>query len=122
MPPSKPREGETNGPPSVKIAVESCPRSASTSRNRKEKQPAQAHPIESRRRGPGEYDVAVQKKRAAAILKRLANVRRLSEDEKLLFARSLAATPDERWQLHENFLRSHGLYGRSERRKYGFKS
>lgn len=64
----------------------------------------------------------MQKKRAAAILKRLANVRRLSEDEKLLFARSLAATPDERWQLHENFLRSHGLYGHSERRKYGFKS
>ena len=45
----------------------------------------------------------------------------LSEHEKHLFARSLAASPDERWRLHENFLRSHDLYTRSARKKYGFK-
>jgi len=45
----------------------------------------------------------------------------LAEDEKILFARSLAATPDERWQMHENFLRSLNLYTRSERKAYGFK-
>jgi hypothetical protein len=63
----------------------------------------------------------VQKK-AAQMLEKIRNVRGLSEHEKLLFARSLAATPDERWRLHENFLRSHDLYTRSSRKKYGFSS
>jgi hypothetical protein len=61
------------------------------------------------------------KKKVVRILKKLRHVRGLSEDERHLFARSLAATPDERWQLHENFLRSHDLYTRSARKKYGFK-
>ena len=60
-------------------------------------------------------------RKVARTLRKLGRVRGLSEDEKYLFARSLAATPDERWQLHENFLRSLGLYTRSERRRYGFK-
>ena len=60
-------------------------------------------------------------KKVARMLRKIANVRGLSEDEKYLFARSLAATPDERWQMHENFLRSHDLYTRSSRKKYGFK-
>ena len=60
-------------------------------------------------------------KKVARALAKLRDVRGLSEDEKYLFARSLAATPDERWRLHENFLRSHDLYTRSRRRKYGFK-
>jgi len=60
-------------------------------------------------------------KKIARILRKIRNVRGLSEDEKYLFARSLAATPDERWRLHENFLRSHGLFKRSERKKYGFR-
>jgi hypothetical protein len=63
----------------------------------------------------------VQKK-VARVLKKIRNARGLSEHEKLLFARSFAATPDERWQLHENFLRSHDLYTRSGRKKYGFSS
>jgi hypothetical protein len=54
------------------------------------------------------------------MLKKIRNARGLSEHEKLLFARSLAATPDERWRMHENFLRSHDLYTRSSRKKYGF--
>ena len=60
-------------------------------------------------------------KKIARVLKKLRYARGLSEDEKHLFARSLAATPDERWRMHENFLRSHDLYTRSARKKYGFK-
>ena len=63
-----------------------------------------------------------KKKRVERVFERLKSVRGLSTDEKWLFARSLAATPDERWQMHETFLRSHGLYTRSARRAYGFKS
>jgi len=32
-----------------------------------------------------------------------------------------AASPDERWRMHQNFLRSHDLFTRSSRKKYGFK-
>jgi hypothetical protein len=60
-------------------------------------------------------------KKVGRVLDQLRRVRGLSEEERYLFARSLAATPDERWRLHENFLRSHGLYTRSARRRYGFK-
>ena len=56
-----------------------------------------------------------------SVLKKLKKVRSLSEHERILFARSLAATPDERWQMHEAFLRSHGLYKYSERRAFGFR-
>ena len=62
------------------------------------------------------------KKKEARILKLLADEPDLSEHEKILFARSLAATPDERWRMHENFLRSHGLFKRSARKKFGFNS
>ena len=55
------------------------------------------------------------------ILWQLQRVRNLSADEKILFARSLAATPDERWRAHETFLRSHGLFTRSSRKAFGFK-
>ena len=44
---------------------------------------------------------------------RLKRVRGLDEHERVLYARSLAATPDERWQMNETFLRSFGLWGRS---------
>jgi hypothetical protein len=60
-------------------------------------------------------------KKIARVLRRIQGVRGLSEQEKILFARSLASTPDERWRLHENFLRSHGLFTRSARTKFGFK-
>lgn len=59
--------------------------------------------------------------RAARMLRRIEGVRGLDDDEKYLIARSLAATPDERWQLHETFLRSHGLFTRSQRRAFGFR-
>jgi len=60
-------------------------------------------------------------KKVARVFERIRHVRGLSVEEKYLFARSLAATPDERWRLHQNFLRSHGLFTHSERRRFGFK-
>jgi hypothetical protein len=62
-----------------------------------------------------------KKKRIERVFERIRSVRGLSVDEQWLFARSLASTPDERWQTHENFLRSHGLYTRSGRKAFGFK-
>jgi len=63
-----------------------------------------------------------EQKKIQAMRKRLEGLGSdLSEEEKILFARSLAATPDERWRMHENFLRSLNLYTRSARKAYGFK-
>jgi hypothetical protein len=56
------------------------------------------------------------------VYSKLRRMRGVSEEEKILLARSLAATPDERWRLHENFLRSHGLFSHSARKAYGFNS
>lgn len=61
------------------------------------------------------------KKKFETILDRIKDVPNLSESERILIAKSLAMTPDERWQTHENFLRSHGLFTRSQRRAFGFK-
>ena len=61
-------------------------------------------------------------KKIARVLEKIRHVRGLSADEKYLFARSLAATPDERWQIHQNFLRSLGLSTRSMQKKFGLLS
>ena len=50
------------------------------------------------------------------VYRKLKRIRGLDEYEKTLYARSLAATPDERWRLNETFLRSLGLWGRSSLR------
>jgi hypothetical protein len=76
--------------------------------------------FKARRFGKGRYFPFVEKK-IVRILKKIQDVPGLSADEKYLFARSLAATPDERWRMHENFLRSHDLFTRSARKKYGLK-
>ena len=55
------------------------------------------------------------------VYRKIRGMRGLSEEEKIMIARSLAATPDERWQMHENFLRSHGLFSHWERRASGIK-
>jgi hypothetical protein len=68
-----------------------------------------------------DYTHGVPKKKVELVFEKLRTVRGLSVEEKWLFAKTLAATPDERWQMHENFLRSHGLFTRSERKRYGFK-
>jgi hypothetical protein len=49
------------------------------------------------------------RKKEARILKLLERDPDLSEHERILFARSLAATPDERWEMNRSFLRSLGL-------------
>jgi hypothetical protein len=60
--------------------------------------------------------------RIHAYAEKLRFLPHLSDDERYLYAWSLAATPQERWERHENFLRSYGLYTRSERKKFGFSS
>jgi hypothetical protein len=61
-------------------------------------------------------------KKERRIAERLKALTHLDESERLMIARSLAATPDERWQLSQSFLRSLGLSRLSERKKFGFKS
>ncbi len=51
------------------------------------------------------------------VFERIKRVRGLDESEKVLYARSLAATPTERWQMNETYLRSLGLWGRSALKK-----
>jgi hypothetical protein len=62
------------------------------------------------------------REKAESVYRRIRHLKGLSVEEKHLFAQSLAATPDERWKQHENFLRSHGLFTPSSRKRYGFKS
>ena len=55
------------------------------------------------------------------VLRRLKGMRGMSLKERVLLAQGLAATPEERWQMHENHLRSLGLYSHWDRKKLGFK-
>jgi hypothetical protein len=50
------------------------------------------------------------------MLARLKSVRGLSDDEKSVYALGLAATPEERWELNENFIRSLGYWKPSKRK------
>ena len=51
------------------------------------------------------------------VFERIKRVRGLDESEKVLYARSLASTPSERWHMNEIYLRSLGLWGRSGLKK-----
>ena len=53
------------------------------------------------------------------ILARIQGVSGLDEHEQILFARSLAASPDRRWQIHNNTLRLLVLSSPSVRSKFG---
>jgi hypothetical protein len=55
------------------------------------------------------------------VLKRLKPMRGLTLKQKVLLAQGLAATPDERLKMHDDHLRSLGLYSHWERKKFGFK-
>jgi hypothetical protein len=55
------------------------------------------------------------------VLKKLLPMRGLTLKEKALLAQGLAATPQERLDMHDNHLRSLGLYSHWERKKFGFK-
>lgn len=46
----------------------------------------------------------------------------LDVSERFQIARSLVATPDERWEMNRTFLRSAGLLKLSDRKKFGWKS
>lgn len=55
--------------------------------------------------------------RAAKILKRLKSVRGLTVEEKSVHALGLAATPEERWALFEESMRSFGYWKPLKRKK-----
>jgi hypothetical protein len=55
------------------------------------------------------------------VYRKLQPMRGLTQKEKVLLAQGLAATPDERLQMHDNHLRSLGLYSHWDRIKLGFK-
>lgn len=61
----------------------------------------------------------IDQKKYRAIHRKLQKMGGFSEKEAILFARSLAATPDQRWKMNENFLRSLGCSGLSAKRKLG---
>jgi hypothetical protein len=54
------------------------------------------------------------------VYQRLKRMRGLSEEEKALLAQGLAATPQERLEMHDRVLRSLGLFSHWERKKSGF--
>ncbi len=53
----------------------------------------------------------------AAVLKRLPRIKGMTQDERVLWARFLAATPDERWHLHLAALRSVSSFMRSAKKR-----
>ena len=59
-------------------------------------------------------------RRLNAAANKLKALPHLDEAERLLYARSLLATPEERWQMHETYLRSLNLFSYFERKKSGF--
>jgi hypothetical protein len=61
-------------------------------------------------------------KKVVQWMERIKDYPGLEEDERYMFARSLAATPDQRWEWMQKTLHSLDLHTRSSRRKYGFKS
>ncbi len=64
----------------------------------------------------------LNEKEYRAILRKLRRLPELSEHEAILFARSLAATPDQRWEMNTSFLRSLGFSSLSAKRKLISKS
>ena len=55
------------------------------------------------------------------LLLKLSGMRGVSLKEKVLIAQGLAATPEERLQMHDDHLRSLGLYSHWDRKELGFK-
>jgi hypothetical protein len=55
------------------------------------------------------------------VYQKLRHMRGLTQKERVLLAQGLAATPDERLRMHDDHLRSLGLYTHWERKKSGFK-
>jgi hypothetical protein len=78
--------------------------------------------IARRRRTWDALEVQKKARQSAAEQDRLNEPTHLDESEQIQIDRCLAATPDERWEMNRNFLRSLGLLRHSERKKFGFKS
>lgn len=55
------------------------------------------------------------------VYRKLGQMRGVTPKERLLLAQGLAATPEERMRMHDNHLRSLGLYSHWDRKKSGFK-
>ena len=55
------------------------------------------------------------------VYQKLKRMHGMTPKEKVLLAQGLAATPEERLQMHDNHLRSLGLYSHWDRIKFGFK-
>lgn len=62
----------------------------------------------------------VVQKKMAAVLRKMPRVKGISDDERVLWARFLSATPDERWRLHQAALGSVGSFMRSAKKKFPF--
>jgi hypothetical protein len=58
-------------------------------------------------------------RRAARTLRKLKDVPGLSIEEKSVHALGLAATPEERWEIFESFVRSAGYWQPLKRSKSG---
>ena len=56
------------------------------------------------------------------VYEKIKAVRGLDEHERVMFARSLAATPEERWAMNVTYLRSLDLWGRYKKKGYVSKS
>ncbi len=52
------------------------------------------------------------------VYRKIRRMHGLDEHEKVLFARFAAATPDERWRMNMNYLRSLDCWGRSALKKF----
>ncbi len=52
------------------------------------------------------------------VCRKLEGMDELSEKERILFARFAVASPDERWQMNVNYLRSLGCWGRSGLKRF----
>ena len=59
-------------------------------------------------------------RRLHAVANKLKALPHLDEAERLLYARSLLASPEERWEMHETYLRSLNLFSYFERKKSAF--
>ena len=55
------------------------------------------------------------------VYQKLKRLRGMAQKEKVLLAQGLAATPAERLRMHDDHLRSLGLYSHWDRKKSGFK-
>lgn len=60
----------------------------------------------------------MDEKKYARELKRLKKFKELDEHERILWARMFASSPEERWQMNQNYLRSLGLLKPSKKKKF----